>query len=382
MRPGVGALAALAAVALAAAAARPDGVLRVGTSGDYPPFSADGDGFDVEVARRFAAEQGWRVEWVSFRWPELRSDLAAGRFDVAMSGVTWRPERDVLGWMTRAVVSTGPCVLGSAEPERVGVNRGGVLERWARQRFPQAGILAVDDNRTLSDRLAAGEVDAVVTERFELAHLPRDGWSASCAPAADRKVYWVGPARAETLGPRLDAWLREREPELASLRGEWLGDPSPRGELDHLVDLLARRLALMPAVADAKRARGLPVQDAEREARVLARARAQAAASGLDPASVEAFFAVQIALARALQARATPGEPALDLDRELRPAISRVGQRTVEALGRAAPIDAAALRRVDVAPLEAWLDPAELAALRAALLAVQRTGDPAGAAVR
>ena len=35
--------------------------LRVGTSGDYAPFSKDGAGFDVDVARLFAAEQGRRA---------------------------------------------------------------------------------------------------------------------------------------------------------------------------------------------------------------------------------------------------------------------------------------------------------------------------------
>jgi cyclohexadienyl dehydratase len=78
--------------------------LRVGTSGDYAPFSErdasapDGlAGFDVELVRRFAAERGVRPVWVRFRWPELAGDLRAGRFDVAVGGVTVRPERIALG---------------------------------------------------------------------------------------------------------------------------------------------------------------------------------------------------------------------------------------------------------------------------------------------
>ena len=56
-----------------------EAVLRVGTSGDYVPFSSDGEGFDVEVAALLARELGARVEWVPFRWPELSADLAADR---------------------------------------------------------------------------------------------------------------------------------------------------------------------------------------------------------------------------------------------------------------------------------------------------------------
>src|SRR6266404_2350857 len=100
-----------AAIALLAAAClhpRPEAPpLRVGTSGDYPPFSLarDGrlEGLDVEIARRFAHDGGRRLELVPFRWPELTRDLAAGRFDLAMSGVTLRPERAVAGVFTRPV---------------------------------------------------------------------------------------------------------------------------------------------------------------------------------------------------------------------------------------------------------------------------------------
>ena len=82
--------------------------LRVGTSGDYPPFSeraADGSitGFDIEVAREYAAARGRRLELVPFRWPELAARLAAGDFDVAMSGITVRPDRLLVGTMTAAV---------------------------------------------------------------------------------------------------------------------------------------------------------------------------------------------------------------------------------------------------------------------------------------
>ncbi|HSG90170.1 MAG TPA: transporter substrate-binding domain-containing protein, partial [Pseudomonadales bacterium] len=81
-------------MALATLALAEEPVLRVGTSGDYPPFSRAGEGFDVDVAKRLARDLGMRIEWVPFRWPELERRLRAGDFDVVMSGVTWRPERD------------------------------------------------------------------------------------------------------------------------------------------------------------------------------------------------------------------------------------------------------------------------------------------------
>jgi chorismate mutase-like protein len=337
--------------------------LRVGTSGDYAPFSHLGRGFDVEVARRMVADMGMEPVFVPFRWPELHLRLAAGDFDVAMSGITWRPERAVVGFMTRAVAAGGPCLLSaSTRLERIGVNRGGFLETWARANFGEAEIVPFDDNRSLPDRLARGEIDALVTDSFELPEFRRPGFEARCEPRAQRKVYWVAPRHAELLGPRIDAWLAEREPALRALRERWLGGASPRSEADHLVDLLARRLALMPHVAAWKHAHQRPIEDLARERAVLERAARVARQAGLDPAWLRRVFAVQIELAKAVQRRAPAPETPLELETEVRPLLLRLGDRIVTSLARGAELGTA-----DPAPLRAWLEPPELERLREVL---------------
>jgi cyclohexadienyl dehydratase len=310
-------------------------VLRVGTSGDYAPFSKQGLGFDVEVATRMATDLGYRIEWVPFTWPELQEKVAANAFDVGMSGITWRADRSVVGEMSRAVAAGGPCVLSRKAPGTVAVNRGGILEQWARARFPAPQIRAVDDNLALPRLLEQGEVDAIVTDSFELAHFTRPGWTAQCDPPRDRKVYWVSAAREAELAPRIDAWLAEHEPQLRALRARWLGAESGWTPVDHLIDLLARRLALMPAVAAYKRANGLPIEDKPREAIVLQEALDAATAAGLEKESVRALFAEQIELAKAVQQRAT-AVPPLDLDTVLRPELSRLGDRILSALAASA----------------------------------------------
>jgi chorismate mutase-like protein len=349
-------------------------VLRVGTSGDYAPFSLDGKGFDVEVAEALARDLAVRIEWVRFRWPELASDAKAGRFDVAMSGITWLPERAMRGYLTRAVAAGGPCLLGAPAPRRVGVNRGGALERWVLAAFPDAEHVLVERNQTLPGLLREGRVDAIVTDRFELPHFRVEGFAERCEPPRDRKVYWVTRTAAASLGPRIDAWLADHEPLLQSLRARHFGAPEPRDELDHLIDLLARRLQLMPHVAAWKRASGAPLEDPPREARVLERAEEGAAGLGLDAAAGRALFAVQIELAKAVQARAPAGVPAdLDLATELRPELDRLGARILEAAARAAPVSASSLEGARFAPVEPWLEPAELERLRQALLALRRS---------
>src|SRR5262245_22927056 len=71
-------------------------IVRIGTSGDYAPFSKAGSGFDIAVAGKMAKDLGYRIEWVTFTWPELGARIKADAFDVAMSGVTWRPDRSVV----------------------------------------------------------------------------------------------------------------------------------------------------------------------------------------------------------------------------------------------------------------------------------------------
>src|SRR5262249_24874420 len=78
--------------------------LPVATSGDYRPFTFhDGrgtlTGFDVAVARRLAADLGRRLVFVSFRWPDLvpllDAPAATRTVEIAMSGVTVRPDRAI-----------------------------------------------------------------------------------------------------------------------------------------------------------------------------------------------------------------------------------------------------------------------------------------------
>lgn len=346
--------------------------LRVGTSGDYAPFSKDGAGFDVDVARLFAADQGRALELVPFSWPELGEAVERGDFDVAMSGVTWRPDRDLHGWMSLAVGQGGPCWIGAPDPARVGVNAGGVLETFARSAFPRAEIVATSDNAALPDLLAAGKVDAIVTDSFEIAAFRRPGDTSRCVGETWRKVYWVAPAHETELGPALDDFLRGHETELQALREKWFGAKLPRDATDELCDLVARRLELMDAVGAWKRANKKPIEDAAQEARVLDAAGQRARALGLDPASVRALFQLEIELAKRIQREAHPVAKVFDLDSELRPALARLSDRQLEALARAAPVPDGSFDSVALAPLAALLDPAEVGQLRAALVAVKR----------
>ena len=87
----------------------------------------------------------------------------------------------------------------------------------------------------------------------------------------------------------------------------------------------------MPPVATWKAARGVPVEDLDRERAVLEAAERSAARFGLDPQPVRDWFALQIDLAKAVQRRTPASAPSLELE-EIRPALIRLGERQVRSL--------------------------------------------------
>jgi chorismate mutase-like protein len=184
-------------------------------------------------------------------------------------------------------------------------------------------------------------------------------------------VWWIAPAHAAELGSGLDRIVRAKEPELEKLRTRWFGEPEPQDEADRVVDLLARRLAFMPAVGAWKVAHQKPIEDLPQEARVLEGVVAKAKALGLDPAAAQALFALQIDLAKRIQTRAPAAEATLDLDTQLRPALSELSDRQLEALALARPIDSRALDGATLEPLREWLEPGEAEAVARALSGIR-----------
>jgi cyclohexadienyl dehydratase len=339
--------------------------LRVGTSGDYAPFTWRDDagrrgGFDVEVARAYARERGLRIRWVPVRWPALERDFAAGRFDVVMSGVTQRPERSLAGRFSVPVARAGLVVLAPAETRepfradglRMAVNAGGHLERAARRLFPGARLLPLTPNAAVRAALLDGAADVAVTDTLEA-----PGWLAGTTGlralgpyTRDFKAYWL-PAAAAARARDLDAWLLAREADgtLAALRARHLPETAREATaapLPALAAAIEERLALMPRVAEAKRASGAPVRAPAQERAVLdaavASVRAAAREQGVaapPEAAVRALFGALIEAAREVQERVLAGPPgpavaAPELDAALRPALARISDRIARLLVR------------------------------------------------
>lgn len=209
---------------------RQAGVLRVGLTGDYAPFSEERGGelhgFDVELVREFAAMLGVRVTFVRTTWSRLTEDLAAGRFDFAAGGISVTPER-------RERADFGPPLLVDGKtpiarcadrgrfatleeinrPDvRVIVNPGGTNERFARENFPRASLRVFPDNRTIFAEILEGRADVMITDGIEV-KLQSSRHPGLCGTRAEpftrSEKAWMFPLGAE-LTSEVAGWLRPR----------------------------------------------------------------------------------------------------------------------------------------------------------------------------
>jgi len=106
------------------------------------------------------------------------------------------------------------------------------------------------------------------------------------------------------------------------------------GSIAELFNSINERLDHMESVGLYKSQNQLPIEDVTRETVVIETAMQTAAEEGVNPGSVEHFYHTQISVAKAIQYRfraellSTPdNSKAADLENEIRPAISALGDK-------------------------------------------------------
>lgn len=183
-------IAALASVRLTSSASlarvRAAGVLRIGTTGDYAPFSLESDGrlsgMDVELARALAHELAVEPIFLRTSWPSLNEDLRRDAFDLAIGGISATAERRAAAALSVPYLSGGKTIIarcadaarfaGIAAVDRAGVrvivNPGGTNEQFVRANLHRAAIRVYADNRTIFDEIRARRADVMITDDTEV----------------------------------------------------------------------------------------------------------------------------------------------------------------------------------------------------------------------
>jgi polar amino acid transport system substrate-binding protein len=158
-----------------------EGVLKVGSCLDYPPFESveggDEVGFDVDLAEEIASRLGLTVEWVRADFDTIFTAVAGQQFDMVAAASTITPERqqtvdfsDPYYNSRQALVApTGSDITSTddvGEGDSVGVLRGSTGQAWAEEVLaPQGAEIKSFPNAPDSLRdLEAGGITAVVND--------------------------------------------------------------------------------------------------------------------------------------------------------------------------------------------------------------------------
>lgn len=168
-------------------AIKQNGVIKVGTSADYPPFeyideSGNRVGFDIELMEEIARRLGVTVEWVDMPFDSLIAGVQEGKIDASISAFNYTEERD------QVVDFTEPYYMGEdaflvadgftgtiAAPEdvasfKVGVQTGTTQDAWLTDSLVAEGLLP-EENLFRYDRadqaaldLKSGRIDVMMAD--------------------------------------------------------------------------------------------------------------------------------------------------------------------------------------------------------------------------
>lgn len=224
------------------------GVLKIGTPGDYKPFtykdpvSGQFTGFDIDQAQSLSKALGVKLEIVETSWPSLTTDFRAGKFDIAMGGVSATLERQKYGLFSVSYMDAGKAPLTRCadrdkfntlaaidKPEvKVIVNPGGTNAVFVKDNIRQAQIVRWKDNLGIFIALAAGKGDVMITDSVEALYQQKLHPKVLCAATVEQpfnktqKAYWI--QRDPYLAAFVDQWLRQEQlnGSLESLRKKWL----------------------------------------------------------------------------------------------------------------------------------------------------------------
>ena len=132
--------------------------LVIGTTGDYAPFSfyqgKELTGIDIELGRALAKEMQLKVKFVKTTWPTLMEDLDKEKFDLAISGVTVKEERENQAYFSKTYFRFGKLPISRCKDKkkfdslnkinqrstRVIVNPGGTNHQFAKSNLSKATI--------------------------------------------------------------------------------------------------------------------------------------------------------------------------------------------------------------------------------------------------
>ena len=167
------------------------GVIRVGTTGTYFPFSIRDaatesfQGYDIEVAQQLGKDLGVRVEFVLTTWPTIVAGLVANKYDIAASGITMTLDRmKTVAFTDSYEKPTVVPVIRGADAAKykswrdldspnvtIAVMLGTSAEKTTKDTFKQAKIISVEPPSQDWQEVLAGRANAAINDNLSYARV-------------------------------------------------------------------------------------------------------------------------------------------------------------------------------------------------------------------
>jgi len=159
------------------------GQLILGTSGNMPTMTqldASGKvtGFDIDIARYIASSMGVKLVTKVMPFNELLPALEAGKVDLVISNVTITPKRNLRVAFVGPYMVSGKCIVSRSEAlakadgstdlntpaTRLAALKGSTSADFARELFPQATVVTVDDYAEAARMVKDDKVSGLLTD--------------------------------------------------------------------------------------------------------------------------------------------------------------------------------------------------------------------------
>ncbi len=156
------------------------GILRVGMSTFVPWAMNDKNGeligFEIDVAKRFAADMGVDIEFIPTKWSGIIPALLTGKFDVIIGGMGIRPERNLKVNFSIPYDNSGMSIVAHKEKAAgfeeltdfnsadviVAARIGTTAAAAAKKYLPKAEVKLFDDESQAVQELLTGRIHAVI----------------------------------------------------------------------------------------------------------------------------------------------------------------------------------------------------------------------------
>ncbi len=219
-------------------------ILRVGTPGDYKPFSIQNpntktyEGLDIDLIQDFAKSHGYKIIFVKSSWPTLMSDYEAGKFDVAVGGISKTPEREqkaafAMSYLTSGKTPIARCTeknkldtLKKIDKSKVTliVNPGGTNQKFVSANIHKAKVVVYPDNTTIFNQIIDGKADVMITDSVE----------ATLQAKLHPELCMTTPGK--TFDQSEKAFMLAHDPKLKKEMDEWMASLQSQGKLKEILD--------------------------------------------------------------------------------------------------------------------------------------------------